>query len=117
LTETGTFSAETIAERLTRSSMLNSALRLYKETTSGASVVRALVSQNDDYFGNDSSIQLQLEPGTYYLGVSSTGNTQYDPVVSDTGGGGTTDGEYELVVRFDPLPKTSLLFYGNFERK
>ncbi|MFV2065422.1 MAG: hypothetical protein ACC645_00470, partial [Pirellulales bacterium] len=71
--------------------------------------VRDVFSQNDDYFGSDSFIGLELEAGTYYIGVSSTGNTAYDPAVSDSGGGGTTDGHYDLVVRFEPSPKTRLV--------
>ena len=108
LPESGFFSAETVAERMSRSSLLNSTLRLYRETSSGTDLVRELISQNDDYFGNDSYIGLELEAGTYYVGVSSTGNSSYDPVVSDTGGNGTTDGQYQLVLRFQPTPRSSL---------
>ncbi|MDA1049277.1 MAG: hypothetical protein O3C40_02205, partial [Planctomycetota bacterium] len=116
--EPGTFSAETIAERRERSSLLNTTLRLYKVQTdvngvvvtdANGNQVRELISQNDDYFGNDSFIGLDLEPGTYYIGVSSTGNENYDPAVSDTGGSGTSDGEYDLVLRFSPTPKSSLV--------
>ncbi|MBI2481580.1 MAG: hypothetical protein HYV60_23935 [Planctomycetia bacterium] len=116
--DAGTFSAETIAERRERSSLLNTTLRLYKVRTdiTGAVVndangnpVRDLISQNDDYFGNDSFVGLEVQPGTYFLGVSSTGNSSYDPAVSDTGGGGTSDGAYDLVLRFAPTPRSSLL--------
>ncbi len=115
--EPGHFSAETMAERLVRSSLLNTTLRLYKVRTDELGVlvndanghqVRDLISQNDDYFGNDSFIGLDLQPGTYYVGVSSTGNANYDPAVSDTGGGGTSDGAYDLILRFSPTPKSSL---------
>ncbi len=40
-----------------------------------------VVAQNDDYYSNDSYLDLQLEAGTYYVGVTSTGNTRYDPDV------------------------------------
>lgn len=103
--QTGTFTAETIAERSgTQPNYLNTALRLYHEdATTG---VRTLVSQNDDYYANDSFISLTLSPGTYYVGVSSTGNTDYDPVMTDSGFGGRTSGNYQLKLRLD-APTTS----------
>ena len=96
--DSGTFKAEIVAERLSASSFLDSALRLYKEDAGG---VRRLVAQNDDYFSADAYIELELtEAGTYYLGVSSTGNTDYDPTISDSGFGGRSDGLYELRMNF-----------------
>jgi len=68
-----------------------------------------LFAQNDDYFSNDSYISLSLEPDTYFIGVSSTGNTDYDPVISDTGFNGTTEGNYSLRLHLDATPNTSLL--------
>jgi len=93
LTEAGKFSAETIAERT--SSNLDSVLRLYDGN-------RNLIAQNDNYYSSDSFIGLNLKPGTYYIGVSSTGNADYNPAISDTGFGGTTDGVYQLKLSFDP---------------
>lgn len=85
----GLFKAEIRAERLATTSLLDSVLQLYDEN-------RNLIARNDDYFSNDSYLELRLKPGRYYLGVSSTGNTNYDPAASDTGFGGTTDGRYNL---------------------
>ncbi len=68
LNEAGKFSAETFAERLTPSSTLSTVLRLYKEDSNGR---RELISENGRYYGNDSYINLDLEAGTYYIGVSS----------------------------------------------
>ena len=46
---------------------------------------------------------MQLQPGTYYVGVSASGNDQYDPSLPDSGMGGTTEGPYELRLNFTPL--------------
>ncbi|MCC9601167.1 tandem-95 repeat protein [Stieleria sp. JC731] len=96
LDEAGTFKAETIAERLATPSLLDTALRLYREVNGEYE----LISQNDQYFGADSYMEVHLEPGTYFVGVSSTGNTNYDPNVPDSGFDGTTDGVYELQLDF-----------------
>lgn len=99
LDEPGRIQVETIAERLANVSLLNSALRLYRQTANDFE----LVAQNDQYFGADAYIDVTLDPGTYFVGVTSTGNTQYDPRVPDSGYGGTTDGHYQLRMTFDPL--------------
>ncbi|MDA1252001.1 MAG: pre-peptidase C-terminal domain-containing protein, partial [Planctomycetota bacterium] len=104
--ETGTFSAETIAERRTASSLLNTAMKLYREDAMTGE--RILIAQNDDYFSNDSFIELELDPGTYFVSVSSTGNTDYDPTVSDTGFGGTSDGVYDLRLKFSASARSTL---------
>ncbi|TWT83914.1 Dockerin type I repeat protein [Planctomycetes bacterium CA13] len=98
LDQPGRFTAETFAERLATPSLLNTALTLYREIAGGDIEV---VSRNDQYVGADSLIDISLEPGTYFIGVSSTGNTNYDPRVKDSGFGGTTNGAYELKLAFD----------------
>ncbi|MEZ6126187.1 MAG: pre-peptidase C-terminal domain-containing protein [Planctomycetaceae bacterium] len=97
VTTPGLFAAEILAERLADSSQLDSQLRLYRENTDGS---RELVAQNDDYFSEDSYLELSLTPGTYFIGVSSTGNDDYDPTIPGTGFGGTSQGDYELRVNF-----------------
>lgn len=92
------FSAEVMAERLANSSRLDSVLRLYREVSGQ----RELISQNDNYFSKDSYLELTLEPGVYYVGVSSTGNDAYDPTIANTGIGGTSEGAYDLRVNFRP---------------
>jgi hypothetical protein len=104
VTQAGTFSAETIAERLGVASMLNSVLTLYSESGS----TRTLIARNDDYYSNDSFISLHLDPGTYYIGVTSTGNSNFDPTISDSGYGGTTDGSYQLQLTFTADAGSSL---------
>jgi len=111
---TGTLSAEVVAERFDKSaaygnrssSLLNSALKLYRDNGDGT---RTLIAQNDDYFSNDAFINLELEAGTYFIGVSSTGNTDYDPTVSDTGFNGTSEGDYQLNLSFDTAATSSML--------
>ncbi|HJT30698.1 MAG TPA: hypothetical protein VJ783_01440, partial [Pirellulales bacterium] len=80
-----------------------------------SSIQRNLVSRNDDYFGHDSYIGLELEPGVYYVGVSSAGNTQFDPNVHNSGWGGNTDGLYELRLNFraDAATQNSLVSFVN----
>ena len=72
----GTFSAETFAQRLSDPSLLNTELRLFTKNADGT---YSVVAQNDDYFSNDSYIDLQLQPGTYYVGVSASGTTNTIP--------------------------------------
>jgi len=97
-TATSIFSAEIMAERMANSSTLDSVLRLYRQIGGR----RELVAQNDNYFSKDSFLELTLEPGTYFIGVSSTGNDAYDPTIQNTGMGGTSQGAYDLRVNFRP---------------
>ncbi|MCA9137606.1 MAG: pre-peptidase C-terminal domain-containing protein, partial [Planctomycetales bacterium] len=96
LSERGRLTAETIAERLSTPSLLNTSISLYRQVNG----VWELVARNDQYYGADSFLDLQLDAGTYSIGVSSTGNTSYDPRVPDSGFGGTTDGAYDLKLSF-----------------
>lgn len=59
-----------------------------------------LISQNDNYFSKDSLLRLNLTSGVYYIGVSASGNDQYDPTIANTGYGGRTEGKYDLRVTF-----------------
>ncbi len=93
--QAGTFSAETIAERLQDPSLLDSNLKLYDDANN-------VIAGNDDYYSEDSYIEVYLQPGTYYVAVSSTGNNHYDPRVEGSGIGGTTQGRYDLRVGFTP---------------
>ncbi len=58
-----------------------------------------LVAVNDDYFGADPFLNLDLSTGTYALVVTSEGN-QFDANSAARGSGGTSEGEYELRVDF-----------------
>jgi hypothetical protein len=102
----GLLTAESFAERLPNSSELDTILSLYREVEirdrNGVVVgfERELISRNDNYYSSDSYISLELGSGTYYLGVTAAGNTDFDPVIEDTGFGGTTQGAYELRLNF-----------------
>ncbi|MEM6690114.1 MAG: PPC domain-containing protein, partial [Planctomycetota bacterium] len=95
----GKLSIETIAERLNNTSLLDTTLQLYRQDENGTF---ELFSQNDDYFSNDSLIDLDVPAGTYIIGVSARGNDSYDPNIESSGFGGLTEGEYDLVINFDP---------------
>ncbi|WP_145417286.1 tandem-95 repeat protein [Planctomycetes bacterium K23_9] len=60
------------------------------------------LSRNDDYFSEDSRIKASLGEGVYFIGVSASGNDQYDPTIPDSGFGGRTQGRYDLHLKFEP---------------
>jgi hypothetical protein len=93
----GVFTAETISERLQDPSHLDTVLNLYRHTPAGQ---RELIARNDDYFSSDSFVQLPLTPGVYFVGVSASGNDDYNPEIADSGFGGTSEGDYELRLNF-----------------
>ena len=84
----GLFTAETFAQRLPNSSSLDTVLTLYRENPNGT---REVIARNDDYFSRDSFIEVNLGAGVYYIGVSASGNTNFDPTIDDTGLGGDPD--------------------------
>lgn len=100
LETSGTFSAEIIAERLEDSSLLDSVVTIYTVDANGE---YQMIARNDDYYSEDSYVELTLTAGTYYVAISSTGNTEFDPNVACSGEGGTSQGEYDLRLTF--LPK------------
>ncbi|MBI3839748.1 MAG: DVUA0089 family protein, partial [Planctomycetia bacterium] len=63
-----------------------------------------LLARNDNYYGKDSFVHLQLDAGNYFVAVTSTGNTHFDPTIANSGFGGTTQGAYQLRVTFAPTP-------------
>ena len=87
-------SIQTIAERLSNASLLDTHLRLYREDISTGAFVD--LAQNDDYFSNDSLIELDLPAGRYVVGVSASGNDTYNPMVPGSGLGGRSEGAYQL---------------------
>ncbi|MDB5335019.1 MAG: hypothetical protein JWN70_638, partial [Planctomycetaceae bacterium] len=105
ITQTGTLSAQTVAQRLGVTNLLNSELTLYRQEPSGAKTV---IARNDDFYSKDSGLEIALQPGTYFIGVTSTGNDEYDPSISNSGFGGRSDGTYQLQLDFKPdTPVTS----------
>ncbi|MCY2983372.1 MAG: tandem-95 repeat protein [Planctomycetota bacterium] len=103
--KTGEFSAEVVAERSPNSSTLDTSISLYRENPDGT---REIISTNDDYFSEDSYLKLKLAPGVYYLGVSASGNRDYNPEITDSGLGGTSEGAYSLRTSFRPLEAASI---------
>ncbi len=106
VTETGTFTAQTLAERLASASLLDTRLTLFRSDASGG---LTLVSANDDYFGTDSYIQYDLTPGNYFLGVSAEGNNAFDPNTGTLAAGGVSAGNYQLRLDFNPTTLTTIL--------
>ncbi|MGY8768736.1 MAG: GEVED domain-containing protein [Pirellulales bacterium] len=109
LPESGTISAEIMAERLANSSLLDAVVTVYQENGDGSHTVFA---RNDDYFSEDSFIELELEAGTYFIGVTASGNNVYDPTIEDSGIGGTSQGNYTLQLQFRPDADSALLDTG-----
>ncbi|MEM9826472.1 MAG: peptidase, partial [Planctomycetota bacterium] len=99
----GQLKIEAFAERLPSASLLNTQLRLFRAV--GNDLVE--VASNDDFFSNDSFIDLEISAGSYLLGVSAAGNDIYDPLVRDSGFGGRTEGEYQIRIEFDPAVSTA----------
>ncbi len=66
-----------------------------------------LVSQNDDYFSHDSILTQSLTSGVYYIGVSASGNDNYNASISGTGFGGQSQGNYDLRITFRAEVDTS----------
>ena len=62
----------------------------------------AIIARDDNYFGTDSFLNLPLTPGNYYVAVTSTGNTNFNPNISGSGAGGRTFGNYQLQMNFVP---------------
>ena len=98
--QAGLFTAEIVSERLSNGSLLDSYLTLYRERADGT---REVIAVNDDYFSQDSFLQLDLAEGTYFLGVSASGNSNYNPDINDSGMNGTSEGGYSLRTTFRPL--------------
>ncbi|REK17934.1 MAG: hypothetical protein DWQ37_05280 [Planctomycetota bacterium] len=104
LADDGQLKIETYAERLRATglgaepSQLDTVITLYDDAGE-------IVARNDDYDGTDSLVELNLEAGTYYVAITSTGNTEFDPTVENSGFGGRTQGDYELRMSFRPTPE------------
>ncbi|MCR9293841.1 MAG: PPC domain-containing protein, partial [bacterium] len=104
----GRISIEAFAERMNTASLLDAQIRLYQQDSDGA---WHEIASNDDYYSSDSYLELDLEQGNYIVGVSASGNRNYDPTISDTGIGGRSEGDYQLRLDFQP-PAEGLLRDG-----
>ena len=90
------------ARSLDTPSRLDSYLRFFDET--GRQLAR-----NDDWRGSlDSRLTFTVQAtGTYYIGVSSYGNSRYDATVDGSGRSGRTTGDYLLTVDVDEPDRPS----------
>jgi len=139
VTEQGVLTAETTAERLlginggemvldtsinlyqvrvqtdpdTGEAILDGSGQLQPILDSNGEEIKDLVGHNDDYFSKDSYLELNLRPGKYYVGVTASGNSSYDPSVDDSGLGGRTQGDYELRLNFRPAAERTLVDADN----
>jgi hypothetical protein len=104
----GKVSLETVVARPGQpvTSLADTVLTLYREDP--ATGARELVARNDDFYGRDSFIGIDLparnEAGslyTYYVTVTST-DTDFDPTVENSGNDGRSDGAYRLRMGFVP---------------
>ncbi len=101
----GRVTIETVAERLSDASSLNTQLRLFRQNATGAVEE---VAANDDFWSADSQIDLTLAAGTYFIGVSASGNSNYNPSTTGTGFGGLSEGQYELRMSFTPTQQLTI---------
>lgn len=95
-TQSGEVRIETIAERLDQSSNLDTYLTLLKREANGS---LSIVSVNNNYFSDDSFINVELGAGEYFISVTGKGNEDANPLAPETGSGAVSQGSYQL--RFD----------------
>jgi large repetitive protein len=95
----GTFTAETFAERLSNSSNLDTYLTLLKQTANGYEVIAI----NNDSNSSDSFLSVNLTEGTYFLSVTGKGNENFNPLIQNTGDGAVSQGNYQLRINFTKL--------------
>ncbi|MGI9448479.1 MAG: hypothetical protein ACR2NI_12725, partial [Pirellulales bacterium] len=102
----GVFTAETIVNRPgdAVTSKLDTVLTLYREDP--ATRERVIVARNDDSFGSDSRIELDLikensvgDDFIYYVAVTAAGNDQFNPEIEESGSGGQSQGAYQLSIK------------------
>lgn len=103
---TGRLRAETIAERLNDSSNADTHLSLLRREADGTLTTLAA---NDNYFSQDSFLDVTLTPGEYFVSVTGSGNQDNNPLTADTGSGATSQGRYDLRVDFQTTTASSIV--------
>ncbi|MEL7335331.1 MAG: DVUA0089 family protein, partial [Planctomycetota bacterium] len=96
--QSGNVTLETFAVRRDGSSLLDTHLTLLTRNADG-DIVR--VAANDDAFGDDSRLTIELEAGEYFVAVTASGNENFNPNLGTSGDGATTEGKYDLRVSFE----------------
>lgn len=101
----GRVSIESFAERLSETSLLDTDLKLWRlNPTSGDF---ELIARNADFYGDDSFIGVDVTTNaggavaTYVLGITAAGNDNYNPDIEGSGGGGRSQGRYDLQISFE----------------
>jgi len=85
-------------------SLLDPYMRLFDSTG------REIAANNDFGGSRDSRISFTVqEAGRYFLGISGSANTQYNPNVANSGANGGSQGKYELTVDVTPRLNVSLV--------
>ncbi len=99
----GTLRVETVAQRrVTSASLLDSVLSIYDSNFN-------LVARNDDFYGKDSYLEIEgMQPGTYYVAVTASGNTDFDGRIADSGFGARPKDSTTSASTSTPPSKTAL---------
>lgn len=106
----GQLNLEIVAERQADSSLLDAAIRLYRNEGTTLAPRWVELAANDDYFSKDPRVQLEfVKGGDYIVGVSAKGNTSYNPEIEDSGLGGKSEGKYQLRIDYRPPAPASLV--------
>ncbi|TWT83913.1 Dockerin type I repeat protein [Planctomycetes bacterium CA13] len=105
VSERGTLSVETYAQRLLNTSTLDTDLKLWKYNKQSGEY--DLVARNADFYGDDSFIGIDVDRNedgtraTYVIGITAAGNEDYNPSIANSGGGGRSQGLYEMRIGFE----------------
>ena len=106
----GQLNLEIVAERQANSSLLDAAIRLYRNEGTALAPRWVELAANDDYFSKDPRVQLEfVKGGDYIVGISAKGNTSYNPEIEDSGLGGKSEGKYQLRIDYRPPAPASLV--------
>lgn len=106
----GQLNLEIAAERQADSSLLDAALRLYRNEGTASAPRWVELAANEDYFSKDPRVQLEfVKGGDYIVGVSAKGNNSYNPEIEDSGLGGKSEGKYQLRIDYRPPAPASMV--------
>ena len=117
VTKSGRISIESFAERLLDTSLLDTDLKLWKLNPNSGKF--ELVARNGDFYGDDSFIGVDVSTNTggaastYILGVTAAGNDDYNPDIANSGGGGRSQGRYDMRISFVSSQVTTIVDTNN----
>ncbi|MEQ1825450.1 MAG: pre-peptidase C-terminal domain-containing protein [Pirellula sp.] len=101
-----TITASSTSASIPGGSLLDPYMRLFDAAG------RELTANNDFGGSRDSRISFTVqEAGRYFVGVSGSANTRYNPNVANSGTNGGSQGKYELTV--DVTPRLNFALVGN----